>query len=112
MALEDTVVEVDKILDSECRDDFFEASTGVFGILHLREPVFDFGTVIQPVPTESRHSVAEAMKGPVEALMKRFARVAAPSSPDPGEADDGEDDTSDADDKPHEDGTTGGDGSS
>ncbi|KAE8787900.1 hypothetical protein D1007_38118 [Hordeum vulgare] len=95
VALENVVVQVDKILDSECRDHFFEAATHVFSHLHLCEPGFDFGSMIVPVL-----SAAEAMKGPVEALVKRFARVVAPSFPDGAEADEGEDDTFDADDTP------------
>ncbi|KAE8791158.1 hypothetical protein D1007_34416 [Hordeum vulgare] len=112
VGLENTVVQVDKILDSECCDLFFEAATRIFSHLHLRESGFDFGSVILQVPTEARHSATEAVKGPVEALMKRFARVATPSSPDVVEADDGEDDAFDADVKPLEDGATGGGGSS
>ncbi|KAE8817854.1 hypothetical protein D1007_04476 [Hordeum vulgare] len=89
VALEGTIVQVDKILDSECRDLFFEAATRVFSHLHLHEPGFGFGSVILLVPIESCHSVAEAVKGPVEALVKRFSRIAVPSSPDATKADDG-----------------------
>ncbi|KAI5007515.1 hypothetical protein ZWY2020_051972 [Hordeum vulgare] len=110
--LENIVVQVDKIVDSKCRDLFFEAATRVFTHLHLREPGFDFTSVILPVPTEARHCAAEAVKGPAEALVKRFAHVAPASSPDAAEAGDGEDDTSDADDKPPKDGATGGGSSS
>ncbi|KAI4995829.1 hypothetical protein ZWY2020_037917 [Hordeum vulgare] len=89
VVLEDAVVQVDKILDNKCRDLFFEAATRVFSHLLLREPGFDFYSVILPVPTVVRHTAAEAVKGPVEALVKRFAHVAAPSSPDAAEAYDG-----------------------
>ncbi|KAE8780646.1 hypothetical protein D1007_46191 [Hordeum vulgare] len=112
MALENTVVQVDKILDTECRDLFFTAATRVFIHLHLREPGFDLGSVILPVPTEACQSDAEALKGPVEALVKRFPHIAAPSSLDSAEADDKEDDGSNADDEPPEDGASGGGGSS
>ncbi|KAI5012473.1 hypothetical protein ZWY2020_024739 [Hordeum vulgare] len=38
VALEDAVVQVDKVFDSECQDLFTEAATCVFSHLHLREP--------------------------------------------------------------------------
>ncbi|KAE8806321.1 hypothetical protein D1007_17476 [Hordeum vulgare] len=78
VALEDDVIQVDKILDSDCRDLFSEAATLVFSHLHLREPGFDFDSMILPIPTHARDSAAEAVKGPVEALLKRFARVVVP----------------------------------
>ncbi|KAI4992057.1 hypothetical protein ZWY2020_041920 [Hordeum vulgare] len=65
VALEDAVIKVDKILDSECRDLFSEAATRVLSHLHLHEPGFDFGSVILPVPTEARDSTAEAVMGPM-----------------------------------------------
>ncbi|KAE8794599.1 hypothetical protein D1007_30638 [Hordeum vulgare] len=69
VALENVVVQVDKILDSECRDLFFVAATRVFSHLYLREPGFDLGSVILPVPAEARHNAAEAVNGPMEALV-------------------------------------------
>ncbi|KAI5012381.1 hypothetical protein ZWY2020_024515 [Hordeum vulgare] len=75
VALENAIVQVDKILDSECRDLFFAAATRVFTHLHLREPRFDLGSMILPVPTEVLHSTTEVVKGPVDALVKRFDRV-------------------------------------
>ena len=53
--------------------------------------------MILPVPTEARDSAAEAVKGPVEALVRMFARAAPPSSVCGAEANDGEDDASDGD---------------
>ncbi|KAE8818377.1 hypothetical protein D1007_03820 [Hordeum vulgare] len=99
-ALEDVVIQVDKILDSECRDLFSEAATCVFSHLHVREPGFDFGSVILSVPTEARNRAAEAVKGPVKAFVNRFARITVPSPPDADEPDDGEEDATDDDDKP------------
>ncbi|KAI4996160.1 hypothetical protein ZWY2020_041301 [Hordeum vulgare] len=99
-------------MDSECRDLFFAAATRVFSGLHLHEPGFDLGSVIQPVPDEAFHSAVEAVKGPVEALVKRFICVAAPSSPDAAEADDEEGDTFDIHDESPEEGESGGSGSS
>ncbi|KAE8806113.1 hypothetical protein D1007_17715 [Hordeum vulgare] len=112
VALEDTVIQVEKILESECWDLFSEAAIRVFNHLHLREPEFYFDSVILPVPSKARDSAKEAVKGPVEALVKRFTRVAGPPSPDAAEADGREDDTTNADDKPPENGATGGGGSS
>ncbi|KAI4997610.1 hypothetical protein ZWY2020_052952 [Hordeum vulgare] len=112
MVLEDAVIQVDKILDIECRDLFSEAATRIFSHHHLREPGFDFNSMILPVPTEARDSTTEAAKGHVEALVKRFARVIDHSSPDVAEPDSREDDTTNADDKPPEDGATRRGGSS
>ncbi|KAE8785289.1 hypothetical protein D1007_41035 [Hordeum vulgare] len=112
VALEKAVIQVNKILDSDCHDLFSEAATHVYSHLHLRDPGFEFNSLILLVPTDARDRAAEAMKGPVEALVKRFTRIAIPSSLDAIEADDGEDDATDADDKPPGDGASGGGGSS
>ncbi|KAE8801892.1 hypothetical protein D1007_22399 [Hordeum vulgare] len=82
MALEDVVIQVDKVLDSECCGLFFEAATRVFSHLHLRESGFDFSSVILPVPSKARDGAAEAVKGHMEVLVKRFALITVPSSPD------------------------------
>ncbi|KAE8800339.1 hypothetical protein D1007_24196 [Hordeum vulgare] len=79
VALEDASMQVDKILDNECCGLFFAAATRVFSHLHLQEPGFDLGSMILPVPTEARNCAAEAVNGSVEALVRRFARIAAPS---------------------------------
>ncbi|KAE8791169.1 Peroxidase 4 [Hordeum vulgare] len=102
VVLEDTFIQMDKILDSECRDLFSKVAMRVFNHLHLREPGFDSNSVILPVPTEARNSAAEAVKGPVEGLLERFARVAVPPSPHATDADGGEDDTTDATTSPVE----------
>ncbi|KAE8811564.1 hypothetical protein D1007_11623 [Hordeum vulgare] len=112
MALEDTVIQLDNILDSECRELFSEAATRVFSHLHLREPRIAFGSVILPVPTEARDSAPEAVKGSMDALLKMFTRVAVPPSPDVAEAKGGEDDATDVDEKPREGAATGSGGSS
>ncbi|KAE8810943.1 Far1 [Hordeum vulgare] len=80
-ALEAAVMQMDKILDSQCRDLFFAAATRVFSHLHLRDLGFDLTSVIVPVPAEARDCAAEAVKGPVEALVRRFVRVVPPLSP-------------------------------
>ncbi|KAE8818951.1 hypothetical protein D1007_03154 [Hordeum vulgare] len=51
VVLENAVDQVDKIVDSECRDLFFEAVTRVLSHLHLGKPGFDFSSVILSVPT-------------------------------------------------------------
>ncbi|KAI4992547.1 hypothetical protein ZWY2020_057602 [Hordeum vulgare] len=111
VALEVAIVQVDKILESGCRDLFFTAATSVFSHVHLREPVFDFSSMILPVPANAHDRAAEAVKGPVEALVRRYSCVAAPSSPGAAEADDGEDDACDVNDQPPAEGPSG-DGSS
>ncbi|KAE8817007.1 hypothetical protein D1007_05200 [Hordeum vulgare] len=105
--LEAAVTQMDKILDSERRDLFFTAATRVFSHLRLCDPGFDLSFMIVPVPAEARDRAAEAVKGPVEALVKRFARVAPPLSPGTAGADDGEDDASDIHDQPPAEGVTG-----
>ncbi|KAI4983951.1 hypothetical protein ZWY2020_040741 [Hordeum vulgare] len=105
-ALEIAVVQVDNILDTKCCDLFFAAATHVFSHLHLCDPGFDLSSMIVPVRAEACDRAAEVVKGPVEALVRRFARVAAPSSPSVAEADDGEDDASDVDDQPPAKGAT------
>ncbi|KAE8794604.1 hypothetical protein D1007_30643 [Hordeum vulgare] len=69
--LECAVVQLDKILNSECRDLFFAAATCVFSHLHLCEPGFDRGSVILPVPAEGHDHAAEAVKGLLEELVRR-----------------------------------------
>ncbi|KAE8791662.1 hypothetical protein D1007_33865 [Hordeum vulgare] len=107
-ALEAAITQMDMILDNECRDLIFTAATRVFSHLHLRDPGFDLISVIMPVPAEDRDRAAEAVKVPVDALVRRFARVAPPLSPGTAGADDGEDDASDVDDQPPAEGVTGG----
>ncbi|KAE8801483.1 hypothetical protein D1007_22924 [Hordeum vulgare] len=97
---------MDKILDNECRDLFFAAATRVFSHVHLRDPGFDLSSMIVSVPVEACDCDAEAVKGPVEALVRRFARVAAPLSPRTVGVDDWEDDASDVDDQPPAEGVT------
>ncbi|KAE8810915.1 hypothetical protein D1007_12265 [Hordeum vulgare] len=98
---------VGKILDNECRDFFFTAVTRVFSHLHLHETRFDLGSVIPPVPAEARDRSAQAVKGPVEVLVRKSACVTAPSSPGAAEADHGQYDSSDVDHQPPAEGATG-----
>ena len=44
----------------------------VFGHLYLQDTNFDFGALLEPVDPESYATVAEAVKGQVEALLKKF----------------------------------------
>ncbi|KAE8787511.1 hypothetical protein D1007_38508 [Hordeum vulgare] len=104
--LEAVVTQMDKILDSECRDLFFAAVTRVFSHLHIRDPGFDLSSMTVLVPAEARDHAAEAVKGLVEALVRRFARVAPSFSPGTTGGDDGEDDASDIDDQPPVEGVT------
>ncbi|KAI4998955.1 hypothetical protein ZWY2020_054819 [Hordeum vulgare] len=104
VALEIAVVQVDKIMDSECRELFFAAATCVLSHIHLCKFGFHLSSVILSVPAEARDHAAKAVKGPVEALVRRFTRVAAPSSQGAAEADD----ASDVDNQPPTEGATGG----
>ncbi|KAE8777570.1 hypothetical protein D1007_49641 [Hordeum vulgare] len=108
VALEAAVTQMDKIFDSECRDLLFAAATRVFSHRHLRDPGFDLSSMIVPVRAEAQDCTAEAMKGPVVALVRRFARVASPLSQGAARADDGEDDASDIHDQPPTEGVING----
>ncbi|KAE8782377.1 hypothetical protein D1007_44270 [Hordeum vulgare] len=59
-ALELAVTQMDKILDSECRDLFFAAPTRLFSHLHLCDPGFDLSSMIVP-----------ALPRPATALQRR-----------------------------------------
>ncbi|KAE8790969.1 hypothetical protein D1007_34616 [Hordeum vulgare] len=52
--LDDATLKVDGILEDECRDLFYVATTHVFSHLLLRDPSFNFNEVICPVPKDSR----------------------------------------------------------
>ncbi|KAE8820565.1 hypothetical protein D1007_01309 [Hordeum vulgare] len=80
--LEAAVTQMEKTLERECRDLFIMATTHVFSRLHIRDPRFDLSSAIMPVPPGARDRAAESVKGPVEALVRKFARVAPPSSLD------------------------------
>ncbi|KAE8798624.1 hypothetical protein D1007_26109 [Hordeum vulgare] len=99
---------MDKILDKECQDLFFAVVTRVFSHLHLRDPGLDLSSMIEYVAVEARDRAAEAVKGPVEALVRRFARIAPPLSLSTSRADYGEGDASDVDDQPPAEGVTRG----
>ncbi|KAE8780968.1 hypothetical protein D1007_45819 [Hordeum vulgare] len=85
-ALEAIVTQMDKTLESECRDLFFTVVTRVFSHLHLRDPGFDINSVILSVPPGAHDRAAESVKCPVEALVRKFARVAPPRLQVPLEA--------------------------
>ena len=62
--LEGVAHKVDDILEGECRYLFSVAVTCVFSHLYLRDPGFDFGTVIGPSlgsPTKRRRKLWRAM---------------------------------------------------
>ena len=48
------------------------ALTRVFSHLHLRDPTAHLDELLEPVDTEHCTAAAEAVKGQVEALLKRF----------------------------------------
>ncbi|KAE8803026.1 hypothetical protein D1007_21231 [Hordeum vulgare] len=58
-ALEAADTQMDKTLESECRDLFFVAATRFFSHLHLRDPGFDMNSVIVPVPPGACDRTAE-----------------------------------------------------
>ena len=81
VALEGAATEVDSILEEECRSLFSAAVTRVFGHLYLQDPGFDFITVIRSIAPESRVAAEGAMKGHVDALLKKFLCVPDPEAP-------------------------------
>ena len=47
----------------------------VFSHLHLRDPSFDFGALLEPVDPERYAAAAEAVEDQVEALLRKFLAV-------------------------------------
>ena len=80
-ALEDVVGGIGPMAEEEARVLFSAALTRVFSHLHLRDPATHLDEVLEPVDDEHCLAAATAMKGQVEALLKKLCAFApAPST--------------------------------
>ena len=83
--LEGIVVGVGPMVEGEAHALFTSAATHIFNHLHLRDPSFDLGALIEPMDPELHDVAAEAVKKQVESLLQKFLCV------DPATAADGKD---------------------
>lgn len=63
------------MVEGEARILSSSALTCAFSHLYLRDASFDFTALLEPVHPESCATAGEAVKGPVEALLKNFLTV-------------------------------------
>nr|XP_020164822.1 uncharacterized protein LOC109750275 [Aegilops tauschii subsp. strangulata] len=71
-ALEEVLGGIGPLVEGEARALSSAALTRVFSHLHLRDPAANLDKLLEPVDDESCTAAAEAVKGQVEALLKRF----------------------------------------
>nr|XP_020154924.1 MAP7 domain-containing protein 1-like [Aegilops tauschii subsp. strangulata] len=84
--LEGVVNRTVPMVEGEARALSSSALTRVFSHLHLRDPNADLGVLLEPVDEERCEAAAEAVKGQVEALLKKFLAID-PAPPADGAAD-------------------------
>nr|XP_020153814.1 uncharacterized protein LOC109739133 [Aegilops tauschii subsp. strangulata] len=70
--LEEVVGGIGPLVDGEARTLSSAALTRVFSHLHLRDPDANLDELLEPVDDERCAATAEALKGQVEALLKKF----------------------------------------
>ncbi|KAE8803528.1 hypothetical protein D1007_20604 [Hordeum vulgare] len=70
--LEDAPKKLDDILEEECRNLFSRGATRVFSHLFLRDPIFKFEEVMDPVHEESCGDLAAAVEGHLNMLLGNF----------------------------------------
>ena len=86
MALEAVVDGIGPMVEGEARVLYSSALTCIFSHLHLRNPAADLSELLEPVEEERCAAAATAVKGQVEALLKKFL-VVDPAPPTAGTAD-------------------------
>ena len=69
------------MVEGEARTLSTSAVTRVFSHLHLCDPSFDFGTLLEPVDPERCAAPTEAVEDQVEALLQKFLAVDRPCAP-------------------------------
>ena len=74
-ALEDVVSGIGPMAEGEARVLSSAALTRVFSHLHLRDPAARLDELLEPVDDERCATAAEAVKGQVEALLKKFLAI-------------------------------------
>ena len=70
--LEDVVNGIGPMVEGEARVLYSSALTCIFSHLHLRNPAADLSKLLEPVEEERCAVAATAVKGQVEALLKKF----------------------------------------
>nr|XP_020192045.1 translation initiation factor IF-2-like [Aegilops tauschii subsp. strangulata] len=85
-ALKDVVDRIGLMVEGEARALSSSALTHVFSHLHLHNPNADLGELLEPVEEGCCTAAAEAVKGQVEALLKKFLAIE-PTPPAVGAAD-------------------------
>jgi hypothetical protein len=73
--LKGIIVGVGPMVEGEARALSASPATRVFSHLHLRDSSFDFGALLEPVDPELQDAAVEAVKGQVEALLRKFLAV-------------------------------------
>nr|XP_020170213.1 chromosome partition protein Smc-like [Aegilops tauschii subsp. strangulata] len=85
-ALEDVVDGIGPMVEGEAHALSSSALTRVLSHLHLRDPNADLGVLLEPVDEERCTAAAKAVKGQVEALLKKLLTID-PAPPADGAAD-------------------------
>ena len=75
VALEGVADGIGPLVEGEARALCSSALTRVFSHLHLRDPDADLGELLEPVEEGRCTAAAEAVKGQVEALLKKFLAI-------------------------------------
>ncbi|XP_020180527.1 uncharacterized protein [Aegilops tauschii subsp. strangulata] len=75
LELEGIVAGVGTMVEGECDALFTSAATRVFNHLHLRNPSFDLGALIELVAPESHDAAAEAVEKQVRDLLEKFLYI-------------------------------------
>ena len=74
-SLEGIVAGVGPMVEGEARALFTSTVTRIFSHLHLRDPSFDLGVLLEPVAPEFHDAAAKAVGKQVEALLRKFLCV-------------------------------------
>ena len=73
--LEDVINEIGPMVEGEARALSSSTLTRVLIHLHLRDPNADLGILLEPMDEERCAAAAKAVKGQVEALLKKFLAI-------------------------------------
>ena len=74
-ALEGIIVGVGPMVEGEAHMLFTLAATLIFSHLHLRDPSFDLGVLLEPVAPELHDDAAKAVRKQVVALLQKFLYI-------------------------------------
>ena len=73
--LEDVADGIGPMVEGEARARSSSALTPILSHLRLRDPNTDHGVLVEPVDEGHREAISKAMKGQVEALLKKFLAI-------------------------------------